>query len=144
MKTRFILFSRILLTILCLFILALILRGVAKPAQDGLTLFQEKDKIVYKIELTVDAKERQLCALLYNNNDIQEVYNILIENSDRFPIHPQSYKVDDGGNVKACFRLSVVADNFSLFVIKFDKEALAVDIGFSNINLALIPGIKDF
>lgn len=129
-----------------LIVLALILvffiAGYANA--DGLVLFKKHDGVIYKVELTVDKKADKICALLYKNRDIEEVYNIVIENRDRFPIFPESFRVDDSGNRKACFVLSEVPDNFSLFVIKFDKEALAVNIGFPNIDLALIPGIKDF
>ncbi|MBI2591341.1 MAG: hypothetical protein HYW34_01545 [Candidatus Brennerbacteria bacterium] len=144
MKIRFFLFLRVILTILCLLILTLILQKIARPAENALTLFQKKDSVVYKINLTINLKQRQLCALLYKNRDIQEVYNIVIEDNDKFPIFPDSFKVDNNGNRMACFLLSAIPDNFSLYVIKFDSEALATNIEFPNISLASVPKIKNF
>lgn len=57
MKTRFVLFLRVFLAILCLFFLVLILRNTGWPATNALTLLKEKDKIIYKIDLTVDVKK---------------------------------------------------------------------------------------
>ncbi|MEK7147228.1 MAG: hypothetical protein AAB772_03175 [Patescibacteria group bacterium] len=144
MKMRWLLALRVLITILVLGIAAFVIVYIAAPAENGLTFFKEKDKIIYKIDLTVDLKKQHLCVLLHENRDIQEVYNIVILNSDKFPVFPDNYKVDDSGNIQAYFRLSAVSDNFSVAVIKFDNETLAADIEFPNINLALIPGIKDF
>lgn len=112
---------------------------VSSNSAAGLFLSKKHDGVIYKVELTTDKSADKICALLYKNRDIEEVYNMEIENSDRFPIFPDSFKIDDSGNLKACFRFSAVADNFSLAIIKFDSKSLAIAIEFSNISLTSVP-----
>lgn len=126
--------------ILVLLILAAVFFGQSN-AFAGTILEQEKYGTVYKVDVTLDSESRMMCAKIYNNGRIEEIYNVVIENvNDQFPIFADTLVVDAEKNRVGCFELSQVPDEFDLFIIKFDPEqfsgAIAHDIPFYHIKLS--------
>lgn len=126
-------------------ILALLILAAVYFSQNGAfagtILEQKKYGTVYKVDVTLDSESQIMCAKIYKNERIEEIYNIVIEDiNDQFPIFADTFTVDAEKNRTGCFKLSNVPEEFDLYIIKFDPEqfsgGIAHDIPFQHIKLS--------
>jgi len=133
----------VLKKITVLLILAAVFFG-QNGAFAGTVLEQEKYGTVYKIDVTLDSESRMMCAKIYKNERIEEIYNVVIEDvNDQYPIFADTFTVDAEKNRTGCFNLPNIPEEFDLYIIKFDPEqfsgGIAHDIPFNHIKLSSLP-----
>lgn len=129
--------------ILALLILAAVFFG-QNGVFAGTVLEQEKYGTVYRVDVMLNSESQMMCAKIYKNERIEEIYNVVIEDvNDQFPIFADTFTVDAKKNRVGCFKLSNIPEEFDLYIIKFDPEqfsgAIVHDIPFYHLKLSSLP-----